>query len=212
MKGNDQQLRFADEYVVDGYGIRAAIRAGYAPEYANQRASVLLRDPDMILAVLEAAERLKKREPLCDRVLRQLSKLADKVDIPATQWRRRQRVKGLRRKLGLPEPVGLVVKDRILPAEAVEVTVPDPPPEHFGVFAGLLPPARYKGAYGGRGSGKSHFFAEQLVRRCLKGPVRAVCIREVQRSLDQSVKRLIEDKIQALGVGDRFTVQQAIGG
>src|SRR5436190_1179686 len=30
------------------------------------------------------------------------------------------------------------------------------------VFKPLLTPARYKGAYGGRGSGKSHFFAEAL--------------------------------------------------
>ena len=45
------------------------------------------------------------------------------------------------------------------------------------------------------------------MRRCLAGPVRAVCIREVQRSLDQSVKRLVEDKIQGLGLGPAFTVQ-----
>jgi phage terminase large subunit len=72
----------------------------------------------------------------------------------------------------------------------------------------LRKPSRYKALHGGRGSGKSHIFAELLVRRCVeKAPVRAVCIREVQRSLDQSVKRLIEDKIQALGAGSAFTVQ-----
>ena len=37
-------------------------------------------------------------------------------------------------------------------------------------------------------------------------PTRAVCIREVQKSLEQSVKRLLEDKIQALGVGSYFRV------
>jgi hypothetical protein len=31
------------------------------------------------------------------------------------------------------------------------------------VFEPLLAPARYKGLYGGRGSGKSHFFGELLV-------------------------------------------------
>ena len=68
-------------------------------------------------------------------------------------------------------------------------------------------PARYKGAYGGRGSGKSHFFGEQLVEDCLyeKGML-AVCIREVQKSLAQSSKRLIEDKIRSLGVGHLFKV------
>jgi len=51
---------------------------------------------------------------------------------------------------------------------------------------------RYRGAYGGRGSGKSHFFAGYLVERCLREDgVRAVCIREVQRSIKESSKRLI---------------------
>lgn len=77
------------------------------------------------------------------------------------------------------------------------------------VFEPLLEPARYKGAWGGRGSGKSHFFAEMLVERCILQPgLRWVCIREVQRSLEQSVKRLIEDKIEALGLGALFDVQK----
>jgi len=72
----------------------------------------------------------------------------------------------------------------------------------------LLEPARYKGAYGGRGSGKSHFFAELLVEECVRFPgTRAVCVREVQKSLKESAKKLIEDKIQSLGVGDKFEVQ-----
>ena len=75
------------------------------------------------------------------------------------------------------------------------------------VFEPLLGPARYKGAWGGRGSGKSHFFGELLVEECqaTKGTL-AVCIREVQRTLAQSSKRLIESKIQALGVGQSFKV------
>ena len=69
------------------------------------------------------------------------------------------------------------------------------------VFEPLLAPARYKGAFGGRGSGKSHFFAELLVEECLatKG-TRAVSIREVQKTLKESSKRLIEDKLRTLGV------------
>lgn len=75
-------------------------------------------------------------------------------------------------------------------------------------FKPLLESARYKGAYGGRGSGKSHFFAEAAVERCVIHPgTRVVCVREVQRSLKESVKRLIEDKIEALGVGDRFRIR-----
>ena len=44
-----------------------------------------------------------------------------------------------------------------------------------------------------------------VVERCLMNPAtRVVCIREYQRSLQQSVKLLIEDKIEAFGVGHRF--------
>jgi len=75
------------------------------------------------------------------------------------------------------------------------------------VFEPLLQPARYKGAYGGRGSGKSHFFGELLVEDCLREPgMSAVCIREVQKTLAQSSKRLIEAKIRDLGVGREFKI------
>lgn len=74
-------------------------------------------------------------------------------------------------------------------------------------FDPLLAPARYKGAYGGRGSGKSHFFAEMLVEDCYRIPgLSAVCIREVQKTLAQSSKRLIEAKIEALGLGSVFNI------
>lgn len=77
-------------------------------------------------------------------------------------------------------------------------------------FEPLLHPCRYKGAYGGRGSGKSHFFAEMLVEQCIMRPgLRAVCVREVQKSLKESAKKLIEDKIEALGVGHLFEVLQS---
>src|SRR6201994_4072790 len=73
------------------------------------------------------------------------------------------------------------------------------------VFEPLLAPARYKGAFGGRGSGKSHFFGELLVETCQaeRGTL-AVCIREAQRTLAQSSKRLIEAKIASLGLGQGF--------
>jgi phage terminase large subunit len=75
------------------------------------------------------------------------------------------------------------------------------------VFEPLLRPARYKAAFGGRGSGKSHFFGELLVESCQaeRGTL-AVCIREAQRTLAQSSKRLIETKIAALGLGHGFKV------
>lgn len=77
------------------------------------------------------------------------------------------------------------------------------------VFEPLLYPSRYKGAHGGRGSGKSHFFGENLVETCIAEPgTLAVCIREVQKTLAQSSKRLIEAKIEELGVGHLFDIQK----
>src|SRR5215471_2689199 len=71
------------------------------------------------------------------------------------------------------------------------------------VFLPLLESARYKGAYGGRGSGKSHFFAELLIEDCLvQRGMLGVCIREVQKSLKDSSKRLIETKLKDLGLGE----------
>lgn len=71
----------------------------------------------------------------------------------------------------------------------------------------LLPHARYKGAKGGRGSGKSHFFAELLVEEHIANPdQQTVCIREIQKSLKFSAKKLIEDKIRALGVQELFDI------
>lgn len=77
-------------------------------------------------------------------------------------------------------------------------------------FAPLLSAARYKGAHGGRGSGKSHFFAEMLVARANSQlGFRAACLREVQKSLKNSVKLLVEDKIRQHGLSDRFEVLEA---
>ncbi|WP_431509763.1 phage terminase large subunit [Variovorax sp. DAIF25] len=83
------------------------------------------------------------------------------------------------------------------------------------VFVPLCEPARYKGAWGGRGSGKSHFFGEKLIEDCMAEPgdsggegMRAVCIREVQKDLAQSSKALIEAKLKAhrIGEADGFKV------
>lgn len=78
------------------------------------------------------------------------------------------------------------------------------------VFEPLLAPARYKGAHGGRGGAKSHFFAEKLVEDALAEPgesngegLRSVCIREVQKDLAQSSKALIESKLRRMGLGER---------
>jgi len=75
----------------------------------------------------------------------------------------------------------------------------------------LLQPSRYKGAWGGRGSGKSHFFAELAIEaHILDQNRRTVCVREIQKSLSQSVKRLLEIKIEQMGAGAYFEVQEAV--
>lgn len=71
----------------------------------------------------------------------------------------------------------------------------------------LLEPARYKGAYGGRGSAKSHFFSGLMVEDSVREKgLRSVCIREVQKTLKDSSKRLLEYKINQLCVGSLFKV------
>jgi phage terminase large subunit len=75
------------------------------------------------------------------------------------------------------------------------------------VFRPLLEPARYKALFGGRGSGKSRFFASLLVEEQITEPIDAVCLREVQKSLEFSVKREIEAAIFAMDAGYYFEVQ-----
>lgn len=55
---------------------------------------------------------------------------------------------------------------------------------------------RFKGAWGGRGSGKSHDRAQAVLKDMLAIPgCRVVCVREVQNSIKDSVKQLISDWI-----------------
>lgn len=78
------------------------------------------------------------------------------------------------------------------------------------VFEPLLEPSRYKGAWGGRGSGKSQAFADLIIIRALQQPgLRVLCCREIQKSLKESAKRLLESKIEQYGVGGLFEVQSA---
>lgn len=60
----------------------------------------------------------------------------------------------------------------------------------------LLDPSRYKAAYGGRGTGKSHGYATALLALAGNKPLRILCAREVQKSIRDSVKQLLDDKIK----------------
>lgn len=81
-------------------------------------------------------------------------------------------------------------------------------PVEFSVAPAFTPymrASRYKAIYGGRGSGKSHFFADAAVLNAVNSRgLRILCVREVQKSLKESAKRLIEDKIKGRGVSRQF--------
>lgn len=66
--------------------------------------------------------------------------------------------------------------------------------------------ARYKVAHGGRGSGKSWAFARGLLIKAVSQKLRILCTREIQKSIKDSVHRLLSDQIEALGLGDQFEV------
>jgi len=70
----------------------------------------------------------------------------------------------------------------------------------------LFKPTRYKVAYGGRGSGKSWGFARALLVQASERPLRVLCTREVQKSIKDSVHRLLCDQIAAMGLGNFFEI------
>lgn len=79
--------------------------------------------------------------------------------------------------------------------------------ETASVFEPLLQPARYKGVHGGRGSGKSHFFADLWLDENVRQKLDCVMLRETLKSLEFSVKKLLESKIAQHNAGMYFEVQ-----
>lgn len=67
-------------------------------------------------------------------------------------------------------------------------------------FEDLFTSSRFKAYYGGRGSAKSHSFATALNIMGSERPLRILCCREIQVSIKDSVKRLLDDKARALGL------------
>jgi phage terminase large subunit len=63
---------------------------------------------------------------------------------------------------------------------------------------------RYRAVYGGRGSAKSHSFAQALILKAAERPLRVGCYREIQKSIRDSVKRLLDDKIAACGLKEFY--------
>lgn len=66
--------------------------------------------------------------------------------------------------------------------------------------------ARYKIAYGGRGSGKSWAAARCLIVLAIQSKIRVLCTRQLQTSIANSVHKLLSDSIQELGLSDNFEI------
>lgn len=69
---------------------------------------------------------------------------------------------------------------------------------------------RFKVAYGGRDGGKSWSIARALILMAAEKPLRIGCFREIQKSIDDSVYKLLKDQIYSLGLGDFYDVQQKV--
>lgn len=74
----------------------------------------------------------------------------------------------------------------------------------------LFEPHRYKTFYGGRGGAKSWGVARYLLIAGAEKPLRFLCTREVQKSIKDSVHKLLSDQIQAMGLGAFYEVQQTV--
>lgn len=69
-------------------------------------------------------------------------------------------------------------------------------------FLPLLDGKRFQGARGGRGSGKSFFYAERTAEGMFSQHTRIACVRETQNSIKDSVKQMIEDAINSIEAVD----------
>ena len=59
----------------------------------------------------------------------------------------------------------------------------------------IFKPKRYKVIYGGRGSSKSWSCARALIIKAVNEPIRVLCARETQKSIQESVHKLLKDQI-----------------
>lgn len=75
-------------------------------------------------------------------------------------------------------------------------------------LAPLFQPKRYKILHGGRGGGKSVTIGKALLIQGIQRRMRILCTREVQRSLADSVIKLLADLIEEMGLGEFYEVQK----
>ena len=85
--------------------------------------------------------------------------------------------------------------------ETVKVIIPKP-------FKPLLRESwRYKFYYGGRAGGKSYAFADSILMKARASNIFVACVREVQKSIKESVYKLLCDRIKYYGLND-FSVYE----
>lgn len=78
-------------------------------------------------------------------------------------------------------------------------------------FKDFVRPARYKGIYGGRGSGKSESVARWFLLLSIQNPeANFLCVREIQDSIKDSVKGTLELIINDYGIKDYFNVLENV--
>lgn len=77
-------------------------------------------------------------------------------------------------------------------------------------LVGLWQPRRYKVMHGGRGGGKSWSVAAVLLLMAARKPLRVLCTREIQKSIKDSVHRLLQDQIARLGLGSFYEVLETV--
>jgi phage terminase large subunit len=107
----------------------------------------------------------------------------------------------------IPDDLVLIAVSRPHPQPLPGVRLVELAPKLFELLHPSAP-ARYRVASGGRGSAKSHSFATGLVLRAITRPTRVLCCREIQRSIRESVHRLLSDRIEALGLSPWFDVRE----
>lgn len=86
-------------------------------------------------------------------------------------------------------------------AETIDITAQFP-----AKLRPLFRPKRYKVMHGGRGGGKSWAVARALIALASTEPTRILCAREIQKSMKDSVHRLLKDQITALDLSSEFDV------
>lgn len=69
---------------------------------------------------------------------------------------------------------------------------------------------RNKVCYGGRGGAKSHSIGRILIVMGMREPLRIICAREIQKSIDDSVHQLLSDLIREYNLEEFYTIQRNV--